>query len=111
MLLSILVDLQAAAGLNVQFHVGASRETLLEIMKNCLVQWHLTGVEREDEDDPASEEHFGIAVAEGKDFESKNIIRRMVDVTLRDSVIDQLFSIFFVCSRWDNHRQRSPSNR
>lgn len=30
----------------------------------CL-QWHLTGIELESEEDPASEEHFGISVAEG----------------------------------------------
>lgn len=34
---------------------------------NCLApsQWHLTGIELESEEDPASEEHFGISVAEG----------------------------------------------
>ena len=31
-----------------------------------MLQWHLTGIELESEEDPASEEHFGISVAEGE---------------------------------------------
>lgn len=34
-------------------------------MHSSLVQWHLTGIELEVAEDPASEEHFGISIAEG----------------------------------------------
>jgi hypothetical protein len=47
--------------------VGVSPQTIEEVMHTSLVQWHLTGVELEaGEEDPASEEHFGISIAEGE---------------------------------------------
>ena len=58
---------QKAAHLPVHFHVGVSPQTIEEVMHSSLVQWHLTGVELEaGEEDPASEEHFGISIAEGE---------------------------------------------
>lgn len=56
---------QKAAHLPVNFHVGVSSEEIQQLMDVSLVQWHLTGIELASEEDPASEEHFGISVAEG----------------------------------------------
>jgi hypothetical protein len=58
--------LQRAAGLPVRFHVGVSAHAIEELLRASLVQWHLTGIEMPPgEEDPASEEHFGISIAEG----------------------------------------------
>ena len=41
-------------------------ETIEELLRTSLVQWHLTGIELvAGAEDPASEEHFGISIAEG----------------------------------------------
>ncbi|PRW51010.1 Glycosyl transferase family 2 [Chlorella sorokiniana] len=63
---SYLDDLRKkAVGLPVNFHIGVPAEKIEDLMHGSLVQWHLTGIELESEEDPASEEHFGISVAEG----------------------------------------------
>ena len=58
--------MQRAKGLPIHFHIGVPASKVQEIMHISLIQWHLTGVELETTDDPASEEHFGISVAEGE---------------------------------------------
>ncbi len=52
-------------GLPVKFHVGVSSRDVEDVLHATLVQWHLTGVGLVPGQDPASEEHFGISVAEG----------------------------------------------
>lgn len=54
-----------AQGLPVQFHVGAPAEEISKMLGTAIVQWHLTGFDSPPGTDPASEEHFGISVAEG----------------------------------------------
>ncbi|KAI3427093.1 hypothetical protein D9Q98_007032 [Chlorella vulgaris] len=57
---------QRAQNLPVHFHVGVPAHVIEEVLHSSLVQWHLTGVELEPgAEDPASEEHFGISIAEG----------------------------------------------
>ncbi|EFN56792.1 expressed protein [Chlorella variabilis] len=62
-----LQDLKKRAkGLPVHFHIGVPSETIEELLRTSLVQWHLTGIELvAGAEDPASEEHFGISIAEG----------------------------------------------
>lgn len=50
--------------INVQFHLSSPRTEIFDTLSLSLVQWHLTGIDTVG-DDPASEEHFGIAVVEG----------------------------------------------
>jgi len=52
-------------GLRVQLHLDASLQDIHDLMGASLVQWHLTGVDADTSSDPASEEHFGVAVVEG----------------------------------------------
>jgi glycosyltransferase involved in cell wall biosynthesis len=59
---------ELAADLPVQFHVSATPQVLKEVMTSSLVQWHMTGAETNTTADPASEEHFGISIAEGMGF-------------------------------------------
>ena len=61
-----LSDLQdAARDLPILFDIGASPHAVEKILQESLVQWHLTGISADLDIDPASGEHFGIAVAEG----------------------------------------------
>eukprot|EP00887_Chlorella_sp_A99_P006799 scaffold2.g6799.t1 len=61
-----LVNLKnEAVGLPVVFHVASPSSELEAVLQSSLVQWHLTGVESNTTSDPASEEHFGISIAEG----------------------------------------------
>jgi glycosyltransferase involved in cell wall biosynthesis len=53
-----------ADGLPVTFDVDAPKDVLEGALRGALVQIHMTGADG-DERDPASEEHFGLAVAEG----------------------------------------------
>jgi hypothetical protein len=55
-----------AEGHAVKFHFGVSGETLLQLLDEGDMIWHLTGVDiAEENSDPASYEHFGISVVEG----------------------------------------------
>ncbi|KAL4444085.1 hypothetical protein ABPG75_011822 [Micractinium tetrahymenae] len=56
---------QRAGRLPVHFHIGVTPQKIEEVMHSSLVQWHLTGIGLEVAEDPASEEHFGISIAEG----------------------------------------------
>jgi hypothetical protein len=57
---------QKAQGLPVHFHIGVAAHVIEELLHSSLVQWHLTGIELgPGVEDPASEEHFGISIAEG----------------------------------------------
>ncbi len=59
--------LQKAKGLPVQFHVGVPAQAIEQLLASALVQWHLTGIDLVGgQADPASEEHFGISIAEGE---------------------------------------------
>jgi glycosyltransferase involved in cell wall biosynthesis len=53
-----------ADGLPVTFDVDAPKDVLEGALRGAVVQWHMTGADGDDHD-PASEEHFGLAVAEG----------------------------------------------
>ena len=53
-----------AAGLNVDIITGQSQERVLQLMQSSLVQWHMTGADLI-VPDPASYEHFGMAIVEG----------------------------------------------
>lgn len=59
------LSVQRAGRLPVHFHIGVTPQKIEEVMHSSLVQWHLTGIELEVAEDPASEEHFGISIAEG----------------------------------------------
>lgn len=59
-------SLQDAAGAPVVFHVASPSSEVEQVLQSALVQWHLTGAESNTTSDPASEEHFGISIAEGK---------------------------------------------
>lgn len=60
----ILVTTVRRIGLNVDFHINAHQSEIMDILSKSLVQWHLTGIDSV-EQDPASEEHFGVSVVEG----------------------------------------------
>jgi hypothetical protein len=53
-----------AAGLNVDIITGQSQERVLQLLQSALVQWHMTGADLIVRD-PASYEHFGMAIVEG----------------------------------------------
>lgn len=53
-----------AAGLNIDIITGQSQERVLELLQSSLVQWHMTGSDLVARD-PASYEHFGMAMVEG----------------------------------------------
>lgn len=55
-----------ASGLPVVFEVNAQSSTVASALRTSLVQWHMTGGDGDTARDPASEEHFGISVAEGQ---------------------------------------------
>ena len=55
-----------ATGLPVVFEVDAPSSEVGEALRTSLVQWHMTGGDADTTSDPASEEHFGISVAEGQ---------------------------------------------
>lgn len=52
-----------AAGNSVEFIFGASNDKLRDVLSESLVQWHMTGIDSNN--DPASLEHFGISICEG----------------------------------------------
>lgn len=54
-----------ASGLPVVFVISKSSKEVQQHLQTALVQWHATGINIDPEADPASCEHFGIAVAEG----------------------------------------------
>ena len=55
----------SSKGLPVTFVTNASPEDIRNSLSRATVMWHLTGMRKdENEDDPASKEHFGIAIAE-----------------------------------------------
>ena len=56
---------EKAQDLPIVFHVGNSASKVEEVLQDSLVLWHLTGIDADVDADPASAEHFGIAVAEG----------------------------------------------
>ena len=57
---------ERAKGLPVAFEVDAPSSVVGDALRTSLVQWHMTGGDSDTADDPASEEHFGISVAEGQ---------------------------------------------
>lgn len=56
---------QLAEGLPVEFLVSASADQVRQRLCHAKVQWHLTGLDVDEDTDPASIEHFGLAVGEG----------------------------------------------
>jgi glycosyltransferase involved in cell wall biosynthesis len=54
-----------AEGLPITFMVSATPEAVLQQLCSSKVLWHLTGIDVDEESDPASIEHFGLAVGEG----------------------------------------------
>lgn len=62
-----LADLrERAKGLPVSFEVDVAASAVGDALRESLVQWHMTGGDADTTGDPASEEHFGISVAEGQ---------------------------------------------
>ena len=60
--------MQEAVGAPIIFHVASPSSELEQVLQSALVRWHLTGAEMTTSD-PASEEHFGISIAEGESAE------------------------------------------
>lgn len=52
------------SGVNVEFLFSVSNEVIHDALSRSLIFWHLTGVNIDEKDDPASIEHFGIAIVE-----------------------------------------------
>uniref|UniRef100_A0A061S457 Glycosyl transferase n=1 Tax=Tetraselmis sp. GSL018 TaxID=582737 RepID=A0A061S457_9CHLO len=53
---------------SVFLHLGASVKEMEFVLSKTLILWHLTGVEHKLRFDPASQEHFGIAIVEGMGY-------------------------------------------